>query len=338
MRSSFCRALQTGTVILGIFAVAGCSNTSNWKLPGSSWLSWGRSEPAASTVASQTPKSSQLPAPPSSLSTPQAAPTYTQTSPPSSAASVPSSPTSTHNPYGGTSSPSASGSPNTAQGFYSPDYHPAPPPSSPAASSPPPASGAPAHYGTPSAPSDQPSAHAIPAQPTGDFSGAGLPSREHPSARDSIYAAPASPGRSSASPYAGPPTGTPPPGWGDDAPSAVGDRDTMHGHLPPVQSEPSPAWPDSPSPSPSSPPTGGYRPGSTARTTPFGSSDSLQVAEGSGGERPPQASSESSSGSERPPSSMPSGYLPDAPGQQPSPGGSPPSFPSPSSPSPSFYR
>ncbi len=347
MRSSFCRTLQTGTVILGLVAVAGCSSTSNWKLPGSSWLSWGKSKPAASSVATQTPKNRELPAPPSSLSTPQAAPTYTQGPPPSSAPAGPSSHAPTHNPYGGTQTAPASNPPSTAQGFYSPEYHPPSQPGS-AASFPPGASG-PGSFAAPTAPPASTSPYAMPAQPCGSLTGGVSDSREHPSVRDSIYAAPASSGGSPTSPYAGSPAAAAPGGWGESAPSDFTRSDTAGGYLPPVSSGDSPAWanltpPSTASsapgaaPSPAAAPTGGYRPGSTARTTPFGSHDSLELAEGSGGElpsradyeaSPPGSSSSMPSSSGSSPSSMPAGYLPGAPGLQPSPGGSPPSYPSP---------
>lgn len=120
---------------------SGCSTTSGFKMPSpSSWLRWGKKKPAETTMASA---SNDLPAPPSSISTPNTPPSYSSNSNPGyQATGWPSttgqqSAVNSNGGYGagqypsgqapGTIYPPLANTPQTAmnstQGFYSPDNY-----------------------------------------------------------------------------------------------------------------------------------------------------------------------------------------------------------------------
>lgn len=151
MRTSFGRTTRVLAVIGLMSAVSfpGCSTSSGFKMPSSDWLSWGKKKPADSSLASKSPTG--LPAPPSSLASPNTVPSYAQgagTAPGAystaqnrsltgGSAAAPSgygSQLGSANNYGnsgygaapgaaaGAAAGPAYGGAGTSQGFYSPDY------------------------------------------------------------------------------------------------------------------------------------------------------------------------------------------------------------------------
>jgi hypothetical protein len=132
MRMNLAKVFQVLAVAAGIAVVAftGCSSTGSYKMPGADMFSWGKKKPADSSLAAS--NKTNLPAPPSSATTPHAPPTYAQapgmSSPQARTASTAGAVVPT-NPYGqpvggayaNTGYPAAGGS---SQGFYSPEYQP----------------------------------------------------------------------------------------------------------------------------------------------------------------------------------------------------------------------
>ena len=256
MRSTLFQNLKTWTLAMGITAIAmaGCSSTGGYTMPGSNWLSWGRKKPANSTLASTNPpRTDHLPAPPSSLATPQTAPSYAQSGLAAQSATAASASAPGPNSWSSTPPAAASqtprpgsqftpaASPSTAQGFYSPQYGPASHPAS--------------HQ-----PQHQPQHQAAPSGNFANQPGAGFPAAGASTAHG---------GSHPAGGYGGHAAATPQGGFNPAAGASTRAAESIYSqppaaHHPPMHSEQMP---------------GDYRPGSTARTTPYGSGGSLHVAE-----------------------------------------------------------
>jgi len=297
MRKSLRRTTLVLAVVFSISAVSlpGCSTSNAFKMPSSDWLSWGKKKPASTALASK--PSTSLPAPPSSLASPNTVPSYAQGSggttgsyannpyrgptasgTPAAAASYgpqPGSPNAYPNAgYGaatgnapGIAPANAYGGSSTSQGFYSPDYR--------GNSSP---SGASSLY------AGQAGSSGPVATPGGDAYGAYGQNGQNgyagtPQTAQSWNQGGAAPPYGATSAY-GQAAGSPPPGSydpygnnrGNDA-YAGGSVAGAYGNAN-ATAGPTPAAPQS---YPAAVASGGYRPGSTARNTQFGTSDHLNV-------------------------------------------------------------
>jgi hypothetical protein len=279
MRRNLSKILQVLAVTSGIAVIAltGCSSTGSYKMPGMDMFSWGKKKPADSSLAAS--NRSNLPAPPSSTSRPQPVPSYTPNppagAPPTQMASNPTAPAGSFGqagrlPYTNTGQP---GPTSTSQGFYSPEYTPQ--------------SAAPSSYGADAGPSNPYAQVGVPSSGTPWNSSPAsqyAPPPGYPnSAPQSPYAAPSGYGQYGAEPVAGTmPSGTSPmnqiyPGGGYGNPNAgtatyqAPNTGQMYS-APPVGAQPTQEdvanrpW----------------RPGSTGRETPYGSSGGLRAAEGPG--------------------------------------------------------
>jgi hypothetical protein len=288
MRMNLAKVFQVLAVAAGIAVVAftGCSSTGSYKMPGADMFSWGKKKPADSSLAAS--NKTNLPAPPSSATTPHAPPTYAQapgmSSPQARTASTAGAVVPT-NPYGqpvggayaNTGYPAAGGS---SQGFYSPEYQ---PPSNTAPSqggyAAPPMAPSPNAYSQTAAPSSGNAWNSNPApQYTPPATGYASP------AGQSTYATAGGYGQTNAAP---------PSGYSAPASTAIPNQtypNSGYGYANQsgsVYSNPTAGETNSAPPSElqalqNSEGVGGYRPGSTARSTPYGSSDSLRVAEAPG--------------------------------------------------------
>ncbi|MCL4206815.1 MAG: hypothetical protein KJ000_30405 [Pirellulaceae bacterium] len=302
MRMNLAKVFQSLAVATGITVVAltGCSSTSSYKMPGADMFSWGKKKPADTSLAAS--NKTNLPAPPSTATTPHTPPNYAQTpsagSPQARTASTAGATapaTSYGQPSGGTYAntgyPAAGGS---SQGFYSPEYQP-------------PSSAAGANGGYASQPGAMPpNAYSQAAAPNGGTTWNSTPTAQYapPNAAgyanpagQSTYAASGGYGPTSTAPpsgYSAPPNAALPPqsyssngsGYGDPSGSVYANSAAAQ----PAAPSQLPAWQNADA-------AGGYRPGSTARSTPYGSSDSLRVAEAPG----IQPASFSGAGSQYPP-------------------------------------
>jgi len=310
---------------IAVISLAGCSSTSSYKMPGSSWLSWGKKKPADTSLASK--KRSELPAPPSSTATPNTPPTYAQT-PNAGSPQTRTAWNSTGMPAAGAygqgsgasySNASYGGGANTAQGFYSPDYQQA---GSTAGNSAAYSGG----YNTASAANAAgPSYGSYP-------STAGSNTQPASASTASQWNTGAAPQyRAPNASYSAPPAGSAygsTGGYGQtSAPAPTGSYSTPNtgypNSAPSYGYQGSQSYPDTNAGSAYAQPStgmtasqidttaGAYRPGSTARTTPFGSSDSLQTADAAG----IQPASFSGSGGQAAPAPAPGGYqtMPAAP-------------------------
>jgi hypothetical protein len=280
MRRNLSKVLQVLAVTSGIAVTVftGCSSTGSYKMPGMDMFSWGKKKPADSSLAASS--RSNLPAPPSSTSRPQPVPSYTPTQPSgASPAQMASNPATSPGSFGQAgrlphANTGQTGSTSTSQGFYSPEYAPQ------------------------SAPSSSYGGNAVPSNP---YAQTGAPSSGTPwnSNPASQYAPPNAgyPSSTPQSPYATP-SGSgqygPGPGAGT-APAGASPMNQIHpsggyGNL-------NSGGTTYPTPSAgqaySAPSVGGqptqedvankpWRPGSTGRETPYGSSDGLRVAEAPG--------------------------------------------------------
>lgn len=291
--------------LMSAVSLSGCSTSSGFKMPSSDWLSWGKKKPADTAIASRS--TTGLPAPPSSLASPNTVPSYAQGSAGTpgtyataqnrgltagSTAAAPASygmqpgATNTYgnNSYGaapgaatGASASSPYGGAGASQGFYSPDYRGAV--GSASAASPyarqanpaGPASGTADPYGAYGQGSYAGSSQANPAYSQGGASGP-APYGAAPNAYGQSPA-PAAPygnyggnqstdsyttGGGGGGAYSGTPTG-----------SVYGQTQSYAGAAPAPQAMPS-----------ATVAAGGYRPGSTARSTQFGTSENLNVPGG----------------------------------------------------------
>ncbi len=280
MRFNLTKLFQALTIASGVAAVTltGCSGTSSYRMPGMDMFGWGKKKPADTSLAST--DRTNLPAPPSHASRPQPAPSYQQ--PPSGG--VPSTQMASnqmlpggHGGQAGNHGHPSTGqhaSTSTSQGFYSPQYTPQ------------------SQHGTAGMPASGST------QPSNAHAQAGLQSAGGTwnSSPASIYAPPTThhPSSTAASPYASP-SGFDQSGFNPGA----GTQGQFTGHQA-SQSYPSTGYPSpvSEGSSPSfgsghtsvAPPStaqawqhgnasGTYRPGSTSRETPYGSSDSIRTAE-----------------------------------------------------------
>ena len=289
--------------LMSAVSFSGCSTSSGFKMPSSDWLSWGKKKPADTSLASRT----GLPAPPSSLASPNTVPSYAQgpggtsgtyataqnrgltagstAAAPASYGMQPGAPSN----YGNTSygavpgsatgaSPSPSyGGAGTSQGFYSPDYRGAA--GSTGAASPY------AGQANPARPASGMTADPYGAYSQGGYAGSSQPSPAYNQggalapapygAATNGYgqaSAPAAPngnynygGNRGTDSYA---TGGSAYG-GASAGSIYGQTPSNAGAVPAAQEMP-----------PAGAAAGGYRPGSTARSTQFGTSDNLNVPGG----------------------------------------------------------
>jgi hypothetical protein len=305
MRLNLAKVFQVLAVAASIAVVAftGCSSTSSYKMPGADMFSWGKKKPADSSLAAS--NRTNLPAPPSSATTPHAPATYAQTpgtsSPPTRTASTAGTAAPT-NPYGqpaggayaNTGYPAAGGS---SQGFYSPEYQ---PPGSTVPSqggyAAMPAAGSQNAFSQTAAPSSGTAWNSSPApQYAPPSSGYASPTGQSP------YAAAGGYGQTNAAPPSGysAPASTALPNqpnpnsgyeYANQSGSVYSNSNSGAGYsVPPSEL---PAWQNGDA-------AAGYRPGSTARSTPYGSSDSLRVAEAPG----IQPASFSGAGSQYPPAS-----------------------------------
>ena len=292
--------------LMSAVSFPGCSTSSGFKMPSSDWLSWGKKKPADTSLASR--PTTGLPAPPSSLASPNTVPSYAQGSggtpgtyataqnrgltagstaaAPASYGTQPGAPSNYGNASygaapgaaaGASTSPSYGGA-GTSQGFYSPDYR-------GAAGS----TGATSPYARQANPAGMASGTA--ADPYGSYGQGGYagPSQASPAysqggasapapygAAPNAYgqaSAPAAPngnynyaGNRSTDGYA---TGGSAYGGGTSGGSIYGETRPNAGAMPAAQEMPSAAVA-----------AGGYRPGSTARNTQFGTSDNLNVPGG----------------------------------------------------------
>jgi hypothetical protein len=325
MRSNLSTVFQVLAVASGIAVIAftGCSSTGSYKMPGADMFSWGKKKPADTSVAASS--RSNLPAPPSSIATPQTPPSYT--APPASGysqerlATAPATPSGpigqpSGNPYASTGHPAPTG---TSQGFYSQDY------TQSGGSHPP--------YGGGSA-APSPYLQAGPASGGAAWSSNATPQYAPPPTGygsafpQSNYSPPEGYGQTAALPsnsHAAPPsTGHPNQtfpsgqyGHSSQGSSIYSAPDSGAAYsVPPAEMQ---AWQGGEFSEP-------YRPGSTGRPTP--SSDALRVAEGPG----IQPASFSGAGSQYAPAQPPGSYYPP---------GSPPATTMPdgsSYSSPSVYR
>ena len=307
MRKSLGRTARFLAVIGLMSAVSfpGCSTSSGFKMPSSNWLSWGKKKPADASLASKSPTG--LPAPPSSLASPNTVPSYapgSAASPgtyataqnrsltagstaaaPASYGTQPGAPSNYGNSsYGampgaaaGASAGPSYGGAGTSQGFYSPDYRGATGSTGGATSS----------YGRPASPAGMASGTA--ADPYGSYgqgSYAG-PSQANPAfnqggsapapygAAPNAYGQTAAPTGSSGYNYtdnrgtAGYAAGGNAYAGGTSGGSIYSETRPQAGAAPAAQEMP-----------PATVATGGYRPGSTSRNTQFGTSDNLSVPGG----------------------------------------------------------
>lgn len=306
MRNSLRRTTLVLAVLFCITAMSlpGCSTSNAFKMPSMDWLSWGK-KPSSPALASK--PTNNLPAPPSSLASPNTVPSYAQGSgtaggnyganpysgpasggvsatpasyggQPSSASGYPASaygaaPGAAQAAAGPSAasygSPAASygssaapyGSPAASQGFYSPDYR-----------------GSASTAGSPSVYASQPGLASPPPTSGGDAYGAygpggyGGASQPGPSAAPygataNAYAQPAAPGAPGS--YAPDGDARANSGYATDGgaygSSVYGDARASASPLPPAQQAPATIA------------GGSYRPGSTARSTQFGTSDQLNV-------------------------------------------------------------
>ena len=283
MRLNLPKLFQALVIASGVTAVAltGCSGTSSYRMPGMDMFGWGKKKPADTSLAST--DRTNLPAPPSNATRPQPVPSYTQ--PPGTRPTPTQTASSQTLPGGFVGQPGNLGHPSTghpaststSQGFYSPEYTPQT-----------------QHGGMATAPSGgafQPNPHAQAGFP----SAGGTWNSNPPSA-----SAPPTSGYSSstaASPYAPPgnfdqlgsrPSTAPPehftgqqaaqayPNSGYSCPISGGCSSSPYaGHTavaPPATAQ---TWQQGVA-------DGTYRPGSTSRVTPYGTSDSIRMAEAPG--------------------------------------------------------
>jgi hypothetical protein len=280
MRLNLSKVLQVLAVASGITVTAftGCSGTSSYKMPGTDMFSWGKKKPADSSLAASS--RSNLPAPPSNATRPQPAPSYAQTPSsgvsPTQMASTPTAPSGSSGqagrlPYTNTGQP---GPTSTSQGFYSPEYTPHSAPPSPYGGS----AIQPNPYAQAGAPSSGTPWNSSPASqyapPTSGHQG---------SIPQSPYTTPSGRGQYGAGPGAGTvPAGTaqtnqiyPSGEYGYSAPGVATYPNPSPGQTYSAPSEGSQAWQQDVANKP-------WRPGSTGRETPYGTSDGLRVAEAPG--------------------------------------------------------
>ncbi|NLF70014.1 MAG: hypothetical protein GX575_13290 [Candidatus Anammoximicrobium sp.] len=223
MRKTLWRTTLGSAVVLLISAVSvpGCSTSSGFKMPESTWFSWGKKKPDNTALASK--PTTGLPAPPSTLTSPNTAPSYV---PGTGGTSTYANNQYRGTPAGGTtpgaaaygsqpgganyysaasygtaaganrgvgSANQAYGGTGSSQGFYSPDYRGAPTP----------AAGGTSAYARPSAPASYPAeSGGYPAGSGGDAYGSYNQSGRvaTPSAASQPWGQPAA---TSATPYAG---------------------------------------------------------------------------------------------------------------------------------------
>jgi hypothetical protein len=306
MRLNLSKFFQALIIASGVTAVAltGCSGTSSYKMPGMDMFGWGKKKPADTSLAST--DRTNLPAPPSHASRPQPAPSYSQ---PPGMSSTPTQTASSQTLPGGFGGQSANvahpnmghpASTSTSQGFYSPEYT---PPTQ--------------HGGMATATSGgayQPNSHAQAGlQRTGEtWNSNSAPAYAPPNAGNasstaaSPYASPGNFGQLGARAGAATPehfTGQQAsqayPDSGYSCPVSGGCSSSPNvGHTPGAPPATSQAWQQGSA-------DGTYRPGSTSRVTPYGSSESIRMAEA------PGIQPASFSGSER--QASPSGGMGDAP-------------------------
>lgn len=317
MRNSLWRTTLVMVVVFSMCAVTlpGCSTSSGFKMPSSDWLSWGKKKPETNSLAS---KSTGLPAPPSSSAAPNTVPSYAGGAAGTSGyAGAPYRSPTTGGTAAGTASygtqpgganyysnasygaTSGAGSANQAygqtgasQGFYSPDYR--------GASAPAGGTGA---YARQSAPGGYPTGaggdaygsygqggYAASGGGTGQQLGQAAPPSPAPyaGAGASNYGANAAYGTSSnsygqsqapatAPGYNAPGSYPSSSGYAGAAGSYGGQTygGSMYGDAGAAGSQAAGQQPLSPAVA-----SGGYRPGSTARNTQFGTSDNLNVPAG----------------------------------------------------------
>lgn len=283
MRFNLSQFFQALTIASGVAAVTltGCSGTSSYRMPGMDMFGWGKKKPADTALAS-TDRTS-LPAPPSHATRPQPAPSYAQTptagTPPAQPAPSPTLPGGFGGQAGNFSHPSTAhpASTSTSQGFYSPQYTPQ------------------TQHGTMAA------APGGGAHPANSHAQAGLQGSGGAwnSNSASVYAPPTSfdSNMPAASPYSSPgnfdqfgsrpgaaapeqftghqaPQGYPNSGF--PCPISGGCSSGPYaGHTPGAPHASAQAWQHGGA-------DGTYRPGSTSRVTPYGSSESIRMAEGPG--------------------------------------------------------
>lgn len=307
MRKSLGRTALVLAVI-GLMAASfpGCSTSSGFKMPSSDWLSWGKKKPADTALASRS--TTGLPAPPSSLASPNTVPSYAQGSggtpgtyataqnrsltgsqtatAPAGYGTQPGAASNYGNASYGVAPGAAAGIPTnpayggagTSQGFYSPDYR-------GAAGS----TGATSSYAKQANPAGMAngagadaygsygqSGYAGASQATQPWSQTGAPAPAPYAAAPNAYGqtpAVATPngnynygGNRSTDSYA---SGGAAYGGGTSAGSVYAESRPNAPAVPPAQDTPSTAYA-----------AGGYRPGSTARNTQFGTSDNLNVPGG----------------------------------------------------------
>ena len=153
MRKSLRRTTLVLAALFSISAIAlpGCSTSNAFKMPSADWLSWGKKKPTTPALASR--PTNNLPAPPSSLASPNTVPSYSQGAgaaggsyaatpysgpasggtsatpasygaPPSSASQYPGAAFGAAPRSAQAAAPTAQpyGSSGASQGFYSPDY------------------------------------------------------------------------------------------------------------------------------------------------------------------------------------------------------------------------
>jgi len=298
MRKSLRRTTLVLAVIFSISAVSlpGCSTSNAFKMPSSDWLSWGKKKPANTALTSK--PTANLPAPPSSLASPNTVPSYAQgagatsggyaTSPyrsptasgtPATPASYGTQPGSANTypnaaygaaPGAAQSAPPANayGGSGASQGFYSNDYRGAAAPA-----------GAPNAYAGQAGPAGPPATHGADAY--GAYGQSGYAGTSQTGQGWSQGGAPA-PYDATANAYGQPaappalgsydPTGNHrgndgyAAGGGAYGGSTYGDINASAAPMPSAQQ-----------PYPAAVASGGYRPGSTARNTQFGTSERLNV-------------------------------------------------------------
>ena len=302
MRKRLSRTTHVLAVLFTVSAVLlpGCTTSNAFKMPSTDWLSWGKKKPASPSFASKA--APNLPAPPSTLASPNTVPSYAQgagttsggyanspyrapasggttAAPASFGANSSSVSPNTNQGYAtapgvAPGSPPAStyGAPGSSQGFYSPDYR-----------------GAPGTAGSSSVYANQPG----PAGPVAS-QGADAYGSYGQSWQGGTTPTQQGWGQGGAQPSAmyGATAG----GYGQAVPSASGNfapYGNQSGHqgypsggsayggggygAPPVNAGPMPGGGTPHSPAVAS---GGYRPGSTSRATQFGTSDNLNVQPG----------------------------------------------------------
>ncbi len=299
------KSLGRTTLVLAVVGLMsasfpGCSTSSGFKMPSSDWLSWGKKKPADTSLASRS--TTGLPAPPSSLASPNTVPSYAQgpsgtpgtyataqnrgltggqtAAAPASYGTQPGAPGNYGNAsYGampGTATPAPTsqsyGGAGTSQGFYSPDYRGAASPTGPTS----PYARQANTAGTTADPygSYGQGSYAAPSQPSQTWSQGAASAPAPYGAVPSAYGQAATPAPNSSYNYAGSrgtdsyANGGTAYGSGNAGSSVYGEARPSAGTAPPQEMPPAAIA------------SGAYRPGSTARSTQFGTSDNLNVPGG----------------------------------------------------------